>query len=382
MSIVSCGSRTRNLLRASWLMAGMMAFGVAAAEPAAATSTPYVQVAEQVAPGVHAFYQPEPVFGGVVGNVVMFEQRAGIVLVDSGGSHGVGARVVEMVKRISDKPVTAVVLTHWHNDHPLGLSAILEAWPGAEVIASVQTAAHMRAGRLGKIPDAPDATYEARRVELIREAVAAARKSAAEATEPAVRDGWLAAAASEPVRIGDAAGTHVVFPTITFEKQLVLEDADAPVHVLQLGRANTDGDVVAWAPRQKVVATGDIVVAPLPYMFNVFPSEHLQVLDAISELDFAVLVPGHGRPQRDRAYLQRLSGLIRAVQDRLRPVAAGRTLEEATAAIDVTDLRRQFVGDDPWLASWFDAFSSGPLIDSVYRELRGEALGPPPPAGR
>src|SRR4051812_29905493 len=76
----------------------------------------YRQVAERVASRVHLIHQVEPFQISPVGNVVVIEQSDGLVLVDSGASYGSGARVVDLVKAISPKPVKAVVITHWHND--------------------------------------------------------------------------------------------------------------------------------------------------------------------------------------------------------------------------------------------------------------------------
>ena len=46
--------------------------------------------------------------------------------------------------------------------------------------------------------------------------------------------------------------------------RLMIPDRDVPVDMLYLGRANTEGDAIAWLPKQKIVATGDIVVSPYP----------------------------------------------------------------------------------------------------------------------
>ena len=89
----------------------------------------YLQVAEPVVAGVHVLRQAEPNFAGVIGNVTVIEQRDGLVLIDAGVSHGTGVRIVELVRAISPKPVKSVVVTHWHGDHYLGLSAIRAVTP-------------------------------------------------------------------------------------------------------------------------------------------------------------------------------------------------------------------------------------------------------------
>ncbi|MGZ8345928.1 MAG: MBL fold metallo-hydrolase, partial [Allosphingosinicella sp.] len=91
--------------------------------------------ARQVAPGVHLLSTPEEYRGPVVGNVTVIEQSDGIVLVDSGLTAADGRRVVSFVRALTDKPVKAVLITHWHNDHPQGVSALREAWPRARIIA-------------------------------------------------------------------------------------------------------------------------------------------------------------------------------------------------------------------------------------------------------
>ena len=359
---------------------------LATAGPAPGQSRPaaehgYFQVAEQVAPRVHVLRQSEPNFVGVIGNVLVVEQSDGLVLVDNGASHGSGRRVVDLVRAISRLPVKAVVITHWHNDHPLGLSAILAAWPNAEVIAHRSAAADMEAGRLGTIPRAPSREWETERARTLTAAYdELERTEAAQAVTPEERRGWARALATRDLRLADIPGSYLVLPRRTFTGRLSLPDRAAPVELMFLGRANTSGDIVAWLPRQRVLASGDAVVEPVPYNFNVYPSEMLTVFDRMRALDFRVLVPGHGAPQRGGAYLDRLSGLVREVHRQVRPLArAGVALDQVAGRTDFAAQRRLFSAGDAWLAYWFDNYSLTPLIESVYREARGEALGPPAP---
>ncbi len=169
----------------------------------------YLQIAERVAPGVHVLRQAAPTFAGVIGNVIVIEQSDGLVLIDSGSSHGVGQRVVRLVRLISAKPVKAVVVTHWHNDHPLGLSAILAAWPNADIIAHSAAAADLEAGRTG-VPQAASADYEAQRVRTLNEAYDAIQTNeAAQARTPEERAGWARMLAARALRLADVPGTSV-----------------------------------------------------------------------------------------------------------------------------------------------------------------------------
>lgn len=364
------------------LLLGMGDVGVArplpdaAASPSAGGVMAHVQIMERLDRRVHVLRQAEPTFAGVIGNVLIIEQSDGVVLIDSGSSYGVGQRVVEWVKSLTTLPVKAVILTHWHNDHPLGLSAIKAAWPDAKVIATAKTKLDMETGALGDVPRAPSAEYEAKREKTLREAGARYETRAADqARSPQERANWAIAAQAALTRIPDIKGTYMVLPDITFTDNYRLDDTVAPIEIAYLGWANTDGDAVVWLPRQRVLAAGDAVVEPIPYMFSIRPTQMEAVLKRIDRYRYRVMVPGHGVPQRNHAYLARLMTLTDEVQRQVDPIARGLTLEEVTARTDFSAQRKIFAGDDKWLAYWFDQYALEPLIASVYREARGE---PPP----
>jgi glyoxylase-like metal-dependent hydrolase (beta-lactamase superfamily II) len=369
------------LLSASSIAAQTQSTGAQA--PLTEAPREYLQVAERVAPGVHVLRQAVPNFAGVIGNVTVIEQSDGLVLIDSGSSHGVGQRVVQLVRSISDRPVKAVVITHWHNDHPLGLSAILAAWPDADIIAHSAAAADLEAGRT-TVPRTASAEYEAERVRTLGQAYDQLQANeAARAATPEERAGWARALATRALRLADVPGTHLVLPRRTFTDRLTLPDRERPIELMFLGRANTSGDISAWLPRQRVLVAGDAVVEPVPYMFNAYPAEMLAVFDRMRALRYRVLIPGHGVPQRDSVYLDRVSGLVREVQRQVAPLArADVPLDQIAGRTDFTAQRRLFSGGDPWLAYWFDRYSLTPLIASVHAEARGEPLGPPPVQGR
>jgi glyoxylase-like metal-dependent hydrolase (beta-lactamase superfamily II) len=80
------------------------------------------------------------------------------VLVDAGGLFGSGERAIALIRAISPKPVKAIVITHWHSDHNLGLAAMVRAWPHARITAQGATIKAMLEGRPPGVPRAPSAT--------------------------------------------------------------------------------------------------------------------------------------------------------------------------------------------------------------------------------
>src|SRR6185295_11133619 len=85
---------------------------------------------------------------------------------------------------------------------------------------------------------------------------------------------------------------------------LTLGSGNAHVAIRWFGCANTRGDLVVSVPARGVVATGDLVVWPVPFGFNAYPSGWIGALDSVLALQPRIVLPGHGPVQRDLAYVQ------------------------------------------------------------------------------
>jgi glyoxylase-like metal-dependent hydrolase (beta-lactamase superfamily II) len=334
---------------------------------------------ERVADLVHVMRQPDRIWSAVIGNVTIVEQSDGVVLIDSGGTLADGRQVASAVRSLTSKPVKAVAITHWHNDHPLGVRGILERWPGARIIAT-EAAKERMIGVMGRNVGVGrnDPKLDTARLNSGNARIA---EYEANARDPRLSDEerreFAADARYMKERLAEQMGSYVVLPTETFSDRLTLADARAPVELLVLGRANTDGDLVAWMPKQKVVAAGDAVVAPTPYGFNAYPADWIAVLGKIRALPFARLIPGHGAVQSDRNYLDRLIASLSDVRARVAPLAAqGVPQDEVRAKIDYSDQIRLFAADPPWAKRWLEAYWLGPITSSAWREAKGIPIEP------
>jgi glyoxylase-like metal-dependent hydrolase (beta-lactamase superfamily II) len=334
----------------------------------------YFQQAEKVAPHVWLLRQPsfqvQP-----TGNVTVIEQSDGLVLVDAGGSPGAGRRIVQMVRTISGKPVKAVIISQWHGDKPQGLSEVLKAWPRARTIATRPTQAHLRDPRTMNTPGAPDPAANGAFQKQVAGFAAFAREQGSHATEPRMQAGWARTERLFNQYALDMDGALTLSTTEAFDERIVLADAHAPVEALFLGRADTDGDAAVWLPKQRVMVAGEIVVAPFPYGFECYPADWLQTLERLRQYPFRVLIPGHGAPQRDRTYLDRLGAAIAEVRAKVAPLAAkGLSLDQVRKEVDLTAQIQGFVGEDPWLAFWMRQYWADPVIASAYKEATGQPI--------
>jgi glyoxylase-like metal-dependent hydrolase (beta-lactamase superfamily II) len=339
--------------------------------PVTEAQRPYLQQVMRLDQRVHLLLQRPSSLPAAIGNVTVIEQADGLVLIDSGGSIGSGRRVVALVRSISPKPVKAVIITHWHPDHTMGLPAILEAWPRAEIIASAQTRDHMLGDDQKTIPKHPDPAYDQARVAQLEGYKT--QDFGLDLTRPAVQRGMAATIAFLDLRKLDAPGGYIVAPTRTFTDRLDLPDARAPIEVRLLGRGDTDGDAVVWLPKQRILSAGDNVALPVPYGFTGFQSDWIGLLKTLKSYPFRVLVPGHGEPQRDAAAIDRLIAMIERVRAEVPPlVAQGLTADQIKARLDFSAERNAFVGDDAWLGAWFDNYTRDAMIDAAYTAAGGK----------
>jgi len=142
---------------------------------------------------------------------------------------------------------------------------------------------------------------------------------------------------------------------------------------MHLGRGNTAGDVVVQVPDARVVATGDLVVAPTPYGIGSYPGDWIATLPKLEALGATTFVPGHGPVQRDTVYVEQLVGLIEAVRSQAAAaVRDGLSLEDGKKRADLSVWKKRFAGDDFYRGVSFDQFFADPFLDRAYQEAKGK----------
>jgi glyoxylase-like metal-dependent hydrolase (beta-lactamase superfamily II) len=345
--------------------------------PALAPVASYYEQGRLLTDRVRIFAQRGPFHVTPLGNVTIVEQERGYVLIDAGGSMRSGRDLVTYLRSLGPKPVTAIVITHTHWDHWLGLRALIDAWPAARVIATRNTRDHLAIRAMTGIPTVSQPAREVVLQAQIRESVRELEqmRDTAGAADPLRQ--LVNTAIAETRQFGcDIRGAVTVMPTEAFDEHLLLDDPAAPVELRFVGRANTDGDAIAWLPRQRIIAAGDIVVAPVPFGAGpVFPADWVEALRRLRALGATSIVPGHGPVLAGQAYLDRL---IAALEDARGQAAALARLdmpaERILAAMNFDRQASLFTGDDPWLRRWFMNYWARGIAARAYREARGIPL--------
>lgn len=326
---------------------------------------------EQVAEGIYLMRRVATWRSFVQANVTVIVNDADVIVVDS-GSTTYTENVVAEIKEITDKPISTVITTHWHGDHNRGNHVYRRHYPGVKIIAHSKTHENMwhRDKTLGK-PRAADATTKEK--ERIAKSLVKGMNDGLQAERLAnTRD--YQAGIDELYADLDKAQTGIA--DITFEDRLVIHRGDRRIELLYLGRANTDGDIVVWLPKEKIVATGDIVVRPTPYGFFSYPANWADTIENIKELEFATLIPGHGPVIRDTVYLDKLINLFRDLTSQTEAaVAAGAmTVEDLKKTVDFSEHDVAIAGSDPLFQRLFEIWFKKPILDSALKQAKGEAV--------
>lgn len=201
------------------------------------------------------------------GNSVVFQTSEGLVVVDTGRHdwHRIGLErlIVDQGGRLA-----AIVNTHWHLDHIIGNGPLKRDHPNARVHAT---------GAL----DAAVPGFLAR-----------SRTSA----EQALASGQLSAIQAEDVRINLAAmeGIEALKPDVVVRAGRTLEIGGRRLELHVTDHAVTEADLWVYDPVSGVLAAGDLITLPVPYLDTACPEGWKAALDRVAAVSFRVVAPGHG----------------------------------------------------------------------------------------
>jgi glyoxylase-like metal-dependent hydrolase (beta-lactamase superfamily II) len=202
---------------------------------------------DEIGPGLFAFTaEGDPNSGVIVGDDA-------VMVIDAQATPVMAQEVIARVRRVTDKPIRYVLLTHYHAVRVLGASA----FTGAEILASDTTRGLIvERGR-------QDMDSEIGRFPRLFRAVE-----------------------SIP---------GLTWPSITFPQEMSVWLGAREVRIMHLGRAHTAGDVIAYVPDAGVVFSGDLVeYQSACYCGDAHFADWPQTLDRLSELRPKALVPGRG----------------------------------------------------------------------------------------
>lgn len=324
----------------------------------------------EVAPGVVAFIAAETSGPIPSGNVVAVIGEEAVLVVDSGRFPTLARRMVAEIRKRTDKPVRYLVHTHWHLDHIVADGVFRDAWPGITFVSTEFTRRKIVDKQIAYVRDI--AKIDQEYAGGLTQYVDGGKRRDGTPIPENVKRYLRQQIADIGLELAEVAGVPLVAPSLTFEKELTVHLGKRSVRIASLGKGNTAGDAVVIVPDARVVVTGDLLVAPTPYGYGCHPAEWIETLAALSSIDAAAIVPGHGPVLRDWSYAARVSSLLSALREQVAAaVRAGATLEETRQKVNLGAFRSQFAGEDFERGEAFDDYFVASAVDRAYQEATG-----------
>lgn len=320
---------------------------------------------------VWAFVSPETTGPIPSGNVLAVIGDDSVLVVDSGRFPTLARRMIADIRSKTDRPVRWIVHTHWHLDHIVGDGEFRKAFPRATFVGTDFTRRKMVEKQIPYVRDIEktDQGY----IEYLDGLVAKGKRDDGTDLPPDTIQYLKGQAADIRLELSEVPGAEIVPPDVTFERELTIHLGGRDARVMFLGKGNTAGDTVVWVPDARVVATGDLLVAPVPYGYGAHPGEWIETLNRLMALDATAIVPGHGPVMRDWSYAKRVQELLTSVRSQVAEAAkAGATVEQAFEKTDVDRFEKEFSGGDPMKLRAFRDYFVRDAINRSYQEAKGE----------
>ena len=280
---------------------------------------------------------------------------------------------IAQIRQWTDKPVSFVLNTHFHNDHNFGNRIYMDAFPALTIIAEVETKKEMDRFGPGSLRREEKDSYGIQKIleKMLETGKAQDGSALSEDDKKEVKDMLV----RRPAMIEELRKVTFQSATLTFDHDFSIDIGNREVRVMFLGRGNTPGDAVVYLPKEKIVIAGDLVAHPLPNVLDGYPSEWSQTLQKLAQLDADTIVPGHGPILHDKQYIYLLRDLMQSAVDqmneKLRQTAPAmfQTIDEVKGGVDLSAFRQRFAGDDKEMGTAFDDVAAR-LVKLVFDEAR------------
>ena len=333
---------------------------------------------EELADGVWAGVRADGPRFPVMGNVTFVISDEGVVVFDGGGMPAMSEQVIAKIKSLTTRPVTHVVTSHWHGDHNFGIFRFAEEYDDVTFIAHEFTREVFNSTRINYIDR--ELGYVEQNLAEFQKIVATGEDSQGNKRSEIDRQIYKQIIADGEMIDREFLRAKLTPPDIVFRDRFTIKSGNRDIELLHLGHGNTEGDIVMWLEKERIIATGDIVVLPSPYAFNAPPRSWIETLERIKALNYKALVPGHGPVQKNHDYVDLLIKSVTSIADqRDRLLADGVAHEEIEKTLDFSPFEEQFTGGDPYKTIFYNAWFTTPLRKAAIKVLSGERMVTPPP---
>jgi cyclase len=221
-------------------------------------------------------------------NALIIEREDDVVVVDSHITPAAGRALVDSIRVVTNKPITTVINSHFHYDHANGVPAF---GPDVQIIGHEYTRAKLTGDPMNEQTFQSSLRRFDNTVADLQERVANA--SAGERGELQTQlEFWQAHVKAQQE-------IDPVPPNVSVSDRMTLFRGGREIQIHFFGRAHTGGDIGIYLPEEKILFTGDMLLGGISYLGDGYVSEWADTLQRLKQLDFDLVLPGHGPGFRD-----------------------------------------------------------------------------------
>jgi len=256
------------------------------------------------------------------GNMIMVETAQGLVIVDTTEKAKYAKKVMSEFRKLSNKPVKAIIYTHGHVDHIFGTPAIQQS--DTQIIATNNTVEFLK-----------------REQGWMKPFLNRCRKVQSGRMYPEY-------AMSLPMNAGYEGheGETFVPPTVTFDNEYSFKQ-DGMEFILYETGGEAPGHLIVWIPEKKTVISGDLFYRSFPNvstpMLKARSAENwIQGLEKILSLEPEYLAPCHGLSVMGKEEIQTRVGNYKdgtkyVYDETIKAINDGKTVAQAVREIKLPD---------------------------------------------
>lgn len=276
---------------------------------------------------VHGVHQlPNPKNRGFMNNPAAILTSNGVIIVDPGSSAEVGKQLLKKVRKVSDKPVIAILNTHVHGDHWLGNSGIRERYPNVPIYAHERMIQRANAGE---------------------------------------GEDWIKL--FNRMTKGAIAGTRAIVPNRGLKGGETLKLDGVTLRVHYAGHAHSDNDLMYEVVDDKALFFGDVVnnkdIPNSAVPQDASYSGSIAAIKTMLQGPATIFIPGHGRtggrevPEAALRFLEKLRGSV------------SKYYKQGLADYEMKDA---VINELAEYRDWYNFNELGRVITFVYQEVEKE----------
>ena len=288
-------------------------------------------------------------------NVMMIEGTDGIIIVDAGENNVQAKKVLPEFRKITDKPIVAVIYTHNHVDHT----------EGAGVFVKDGEASGQKVDVIGQA-SLVDNYYKSYGALSSQQSQFGMRWTGSflphEGEDRVISNG-----------IGpmlEPGNTSFIPPNITFNDTLETEYAGIKM-VIGSQPGETPDELYVWLPDQKVLFVGENIYELYPNLYSMRGTKYRDVslwidsLDKLRSFNASYMVPSHTRPVSGQENISKIlteyrDGVAYIYDQTIRNINKGLNPDELVQQIQLP----LYLKDHPWLQERYGQVSW--MVKGIY----------------